>query len=160
MQTRLVVAIFAPLVITAAAARPYVPPQKDFQGVWAGDGVPCRSPDEFMLIYDKREARFPFRGTLEPDRVCRILSVGSERPFWILRLSCTHPDPVYRLARPFVLHQKLRVSDDGARMTVETGPALGQPARREEAIYCRKPGENPPPLQCMSGDGKLIDCPP
>jgi hypothetical protein len=142
------------------SARQYTRPTPDFRGVWASNGAHCKWPDEFMLIYEKGTASFPFRGTFEPDRRCRILSVLHAGMTWTLGLSCTHPDPDYRLPEPFTVTQTLRMSGDGQRMTVETAPVLGQPARMEDAVYCRDAGENQPPLQCMDDDGKAIDCPP
>jgi hypothetical protein len=123
------------------------PGRKDFRGVWAGSagGAVCRSPDEYLLVYERRTARFPYRGSLEPDRECRILSVMGRWPEVRLRMSCQHPDPTYRLKQRFDVRQTLRSSPDGSRMVIETEPALGQPAHREEAYYCREPGAGPPP---------------
>jgi hypothetical protein len=132
----------------------------DFRGVWAGEGTHCRWPDEFMLIYGRDQAEFPFRSALEPDRRCRILSVQRGQRTWRLRLSCDHPDPAYRLPKPFEVHQVLRPSAQGDRITVETSAALGQPARVEQAFYCREMDEGPPTLRCMTPDGQVIDCPP
>lgn len=158
---RLILAAVAmQICVAAAGARPHVPPQQDYRGQWAGDGAHCKWPEEFLLVLDRAEIRIPYRSRLEPDRVCRILSVRSERPYWKLRLSCNHSDPDYRLPKPFETSLTARVSDDGYKMTLEIEPAFDQPARTEQLRYCRPPGENPPPLQCMDRDGKLIDCAP
>lgn len=113
-----------------------------------------------MLIYERKTARFPYRSALEPDRACRVLGVTGSGPEWKLRLSCRHPDPRYRLPKRFAVRQTLRMSPDGLRMTVETEPALGQPARREDAFFCRLPGEEPP-LPCFDREkGHSSPCEP
>lgn len=141
-------------------ARPAHKPLQTFRGQWAAGGAHCKWPEEFLVVFDRDTVRFPYRSVREPDRVCRILSVRSERPYWKLRLSCNHSDPEYRVAIPFETGLTLRVSDGGYQMTLEFEPALGQPARTEQLRHCRPPGENPPALQCMDDDGKAIDCPP
>lgn len=134
-----------------APARADAPPpmRRDFRGQWAGGGSPCRSPDEFLLVYDRRTVWLPFRGSNEPDRECRIVSVSGRFPEWRLRLSCQHPDPTYRLPGRFTVHQTLRMSANRFEMTVRTEPVLGQPARIDETRYCRSPDDGPPPLRCV-----------
>ncbi|KAF0136565.1 MAG: hypothetical protein FD152_977 [Xanthobacteraceae bacterium] len=125
------------------------PARRDFRGQWAGSGSPCRSPDEFLLVYDRRTVWLPFRGSNEPARECRIVSASGRFPEWRLRLSCQHPDPTYRLPGRFTVHQTLRMSANRFEMTVRTEPVLGQPARIDETRYCRGPDDGPPPLRCI-----------
>lgn len=135
--------------------------RKDFRGIWAGDGSVCRAPDEFLLIYERRTTYYPYRSSLQPDRECRILSVSGKYPEWRLRLSCRHPDPKYRLPKPFEVRQTLRMLDGGRRMIVDTEPVLGQPALTEDTFFCRMPGDPMPKMICFSAEkGHSVPCEP
>jgi hypothetical protein len=135
--------------------------RRDFRGVWAVDGSGCRVPNEHMLIYERRVATFPHRGSLEPGRRCRILSVAGAWPEWALRLSCVHTDPAYQLPAPFEVRQTLRMSAASDDMVVETSPVLGQPARIEDAFHCRRVRDPEPMLRCLSREtGRTVPCEP
>lgn len=135
--------------------------RRDFRGVWAVDGSGCRTPNEHMLIYERRVTTSPYRGSLEPGRRCRILSVAGAWPEWALRLSCVHTDPAYQLPEPFEVRQTLRMSAAGYEMVVETSPVLGLPAQIEDAFYCRGVRDPEPMLRCLSREtGRTVPCEP
>ncbi len=159
-------ALFLGAILGTASAGPArgdepPPARRDFRGVWAGNGSVCRTPDEFLLVYDRRTVRLPYRSSLQPDRECRIVSVKGRHPEWELLLSCQYPDPRYRLPRRFAVRQKLKMSADRFEMIVETQAVLGQPASVEDTFYCRETNVGPPQLICFDPvSNTTMPCPP
>lgn len=151
-------ALLSPL---PASADEFHPMRASYRGVWAGNGTPCRSPDEFMWIYAPRSATFPFHSSNEPGRACRVIEARGRRPAWKLRLSCQHPDPHHALPRPFDVRQTLRLHDHGMGLVVETEAVLGQPARKDDLFFCRNLGESEPMLRCFNEKtGGITPCEP
>lgn len=136
------------LLSPLAADEPPLHRRKDFRGTWASDAH-CRWSDIFMLVYDRKSVGLPERSSGEPSLDCRILSVSGKRPIWKLRLSCQTWDAPEKRGKRFELRQTLTMATNGFEMVVETEPYLGNPARREEARYCRGANDPPPPLICF-----------
>lgn len=113
-------------------------------GLWAANGTPCRSPEEFLWLYHGRVARFPHVGADEPARACRVMERRGRYPEWHLRLSCQHPEAAFALPAPFEVRQVLRQHAGGQRMTAEVEPVLGLPARTYDLLFCRNTGDPEP----------------
>ena len=153
------VAAFFALLTPLAADEPTLL-RKGFRGTWASDAH-CRWSEIFMLVYDRKTVSLPERSSGEPSLDCRILSVSGKRPEWKLRLSCQTWDRPELKGKRFEVRQTLKLSANGFGMIVETGPFLGNPARREEARYCRGANDPPPPLICFDNKkGHTVPCEP
>lgn len=135
--------------------------RRDFRGVWVGDDGHCRWANDFNLVYDRKTAAFPLRGSGSPSLHCRILSVTGQQPVWKLRLACRHWDPGHLTPKPFEVRQTIRMIDDGLKMLIETEPFRSEPARTELAFYCRRPSDPEPVLMCFSEKkGHTVPCEP
>lgn len=143
LSSAIMLALLTPL---AADARPNH--RKDFRGTWASDAH-CRWSDIFMLVYDRKSVSLPARSSGEPSLDCNILGISGKRPEWKLQLSCQTWDRPELKGKRFEIRQTLKMSANGYEMVVETEPYLGNPARREEARYCRGADDPPPPLICF-----------
>lgn len=131
----------------------------DFRGAWANQS-PCRSPNDFMWIYDRRTASFPHTSDLEHARECRILSTRGRAPSFEVTLSCNYLWSERRLPRRFTVTHRLTLIDGGWSMRAEVPASGGEVARDVELFRCRGARDPEPMLRCLSPDARTVPCEP